>query len=132
MHIASYIIHQQAVVEGLVSVVQVLQVQVLGHGVRAAAQVTHAALHLALQRSHRGREQTAQTQPVSLTVSEGQGLVPQGIVQDVDTALSRLQRSRVLDIADSTGALEQSIAQVDGRKERLVRSIHGAKYLTTG
>lgn len=89
-------VDKQSVIQSLVAVVQILQVQVLSHIVSTRTQMAHAPRHLALECSHSRGNQSTQTQAVSLTVGEGQRLVPQRIVQNIKSTLSRLQGSGIL------------------------------------
>eukprot|EP00966_Prymnesium_polylepis_P232862 5385574-Prymnesium_polylepis.1 len=130
-----------------------LQRQVLLDGrLRAVAnrpQVSHKARRLFLERLDARREQPAQVEPVAFRHAEGEALVPQRVVDDVDAARARMAVARKRDMSepfavgnaegDSSngnsypfcfvlrGLLRFFVEQVTGSNEFAEHSARGAK-----
>ena len=91
----TYEVNQQTMVQRLVTVVQILQVQILCSIIGARAKMFHASHHLSFNGSHGRRNKATNSKAVSLTVREGKRLVPKGIVQDINATLPGAQRLRI-------------------------------------
>lgn len=92
----TYIVHEQAMIQRLVTIMQILQVQVFRSVVRARSQMLHASQNLAFESSYGRRNQAADAQTITLTVRERQRFVPQRIVQDINSAFLGSERLWIL------------------------------------
>ena len=89
------VVDEEAVVQRLVAVVEVLQHQVLLHvRHRRVAHLQQEAPRLVVDVLDHRRDQTAHVEAVALGVVERHALVPQRVVQDVDAGLLGLQGLR--------------------------------------
>lgn len=68
--ISAYMVDQESVIKRLVSIVQVLQVQVFCNIIRTSAQVAQASFHLTFQSSHGRRHQSTKSKAIALAVRE--------------------------------------------------------------